>query len=401
MQKCNKKSIIICADLNLRATIAAVRALRSEDVEIIIGISGYISGFLSIPGLLGNLIKIKQFWFYNAKTEDNFVASLMGLGVELKAPAVFFPMGEKVLRWAVKNKELLKSSKILVPNHDFKLYEKISNKYSFIKICEKFRLDVPDELGELPKKFSFPYVVKARKIVWGDDQVLEAPILVKSLRVHQAIVKRKLIDVEHIVQPYIDGPSFYYCALYNAGSISLRFIQQTLVQQPGGKSVICAIPSQIPAEVYIKIDKLFQSIQWSGALMVELKFFKGKYYVIECNPRLWGPLQCAIDNGINFPLTLYKMMCAEQIDYQFTLKNTKYAYLWLWGFLDGFYYLFITRTNFQIYSAKISEIKFKDIWLRADSLFFFFSEPVNLFTQWSISFMKKFSWVAVKNLFYK
>lgn len=396
MQKCNNKSIIICADLNLRATIASIRALRYEDVDLIIGTAGYISGFLSIPGLLGNFKKIKHFWFYKAKTEDEFIASLVVLGAKLKAPTIFFPMGEKVLRWAVKNKDILKSSNILVPSHDFKLYEKISNKYSFIKICEKFKLNVPEELPQLPKEYLFPYVVKARKMVWGDDQVLEAPVLVKSLKTHQEILKRKLNSIEHIAQPYIDGPSFYYCALYSNGSIILRFVQQTLIQQPGGKSVICAIPSKIPIKVYTKIDKLFESIQWSGALMVELKLYKGIYYIIECNPRLWGPLQCAIDNGINFPLSLYKMMCSERVNYHHTLNNKKNAYLWLWGFLDGLYHLVISRTTFQIYSAKTDGVKYKDIWLRKDSLLFFFIEPINLFLQWSISLLKMFNWIAIK-----
>ena len=38
--------------------------------------------------------------------------------------------------------------------------------------------------------------------------------------------------------------------------------------------------------------------------MLEFKFFKGNYYLIEANPKFWGSLDLAIASGVNFPLIL-------------------------------------------------------------------------------------------------
>ena len=33
--------------------------------------------------------------------------------------------------------------------------------------------------------------------------------------------------------------------------------------------------------------------------MIEIKFYEGKYYMIEANPRLWGPSQLLLDSGMD------------------------------------------------------------------------------------------------------
>lgn len=388
MQKPEKISIVICADLNLRASIAVMRALRSEKVDVIIGVSNYISAFLTLPGLLGTIKLWKKIWFYTATSEQKFVESLANLGSRSSSPLLFFPMGEKVLRWVIKNKENLKDFHITVPSHRIDDYERVSNKESFLEISRNFKLDTPEELSKFPEVYSFPYVIKARKVSWGISDVLEAPVLVRNESTHQIIKKKNLRCSEHIYQNYIDGPSFYYCALFYEGNLMLKFVQQTIIQQPGGKSVVCAVPSEIPEEVRKKIDEIFKSLKWSGALMVELKYFSGKFYIIECNPRLWGPLQCSVDNGVNFPLMLYKMMSGNVIEANLSNEPIRNGFIWLWGLIDGLFYLFTSGTAYQVYPAKLRGVRFKDVWFRLDSMLFFLLEPFILLLHWVLLAIK-------------
>lgn len=385
MQKQSTNSIILCADLNLRATIATVRAFRNEDVDLIIGVSSFISALLTLPSLILYYRKIKRVWFYKSKSEDEFIVSLKCLGKSSNYPLVFFPMGEKIIRWVIKNSDTLKTFNVVVPNHGINNYEMISDKDSFLKICEKFDLDIPSEFNGTPEIYSFPYVIKSRRVMWGNDRVLEAPVLVSSKSAHQLIKNKNLNLSEHIVQEFISGPSYYYCALYSDGRPILVCVQKILIQQPGGKSVICAIPAQIPSEVSNKIDNLFESLVWSGALMVELKFANNKFHIIECNPRLWGPLQCAIDNDVNFPLFLYRIMTKKKfsVNKKVNSKNN-IGYLWLWGIFDGLYYLISSKTFYQVQFANLSEIKFRDIWFRLDSFSYFIIEPLAIVFYWFI-----------------
>lgn len=388
MQKSSKIPIVICADLNLRASIAVMRALKHEDVDLIIGVSGLFSAFLTAPSLCGRLELFKKMWIYNSKSEELFIKSLGTLGSTSPVPLLFFPMGEKVLRWVIKNRLSLRDSNVIVPNHEIKDYERVSDKYSFIELCRDFKLDVPDEFSEVPNSYRSPYVIKARKITWGKHNVLEAPALINSVSAHQYIQKKKLNSAAHIFQEYISGPSFYYCVLYSDGNRILRFVQQTIIQQPGGKSVVCAAPSSLPQLVTDSIDNIFKSINWSGVLMVELKQSGDKFYIIECNPRLWGPLQCAVDNGVNFPLMLYKLMVGKEIEQGTERLIFHRGFIWVWGLIDGIFHLFSSKTGFQFYPLKVSQFKFSDVWFRRDSLIYFFFEPFVLILQWIILYKK-------------
>ena len=68
--------------------------------------------------------------------------------------------------------------------------------------------------------------------------------------------------------------------------------------------------------------------------MFELKqdLSSGRYYAIECNPRLWGPSMLCIDNGLD----IFSPLCFLPPK---NLGNPdKIAgYLWTSGYIEGFY----------------------------------------------------------------
>jgi len=82
---------------------------------------------------------------------------------------------------------------------------------------------------------------------------------------------------------------------------------------------------------------LFRDARFFGAVMVELKEQDGQYYMIEANPRLWGPSQLMLDAGCNL-LTSY---VEEYFDPEMAKTVEQYKvgvpYFWSMGFFEALF----------------------------------------------------------------
>ena len=64
--------------------------------------------------------------------------------------------------------------------------------------------------------------------------------------------------------------------------------------------MILAKSSNIHKKNISKIfSDVFKYLKFHGLVMVEVKFFNNKFYVIEANPRFWGPSQLILDSGMD------------------------------------------------------------------------------------------------------
>lgn len=240
------------------------------------------------------------------------------------------------------------------------------NKPEFLKISLNNNLLIPREISI---DTALEYLDNKKHIVLKakDSKTLKKykkPLIIDN--------KKMLFNIDFeqnnfIIQEFIDGPSVYYSAYYKDGVKIKSFEQINLVQQPAGGSVLKAAPYEICKDVVKKTDKMFQSLNWSGVMMVEFKIFDEKYYAIECNPRYWGPNQLLIDNGVNFP----KLMIGLDADNnEKEIKNI--GYKWFNGYILGFMYKISGLGKFQRYKVKFDyKIKYKDLWKRKDTRLYF------------------------------
>lgn len=374
------KKIVIFANENERAAVSCLRTLSNYNLDIYIAFSDKSIKNLIIFGKYTN--KQKSF-YYSKDSKEDFIKSLLSIQSEIGDYFVF-NFGDKITRWLIEGKIELEENGIQMRSPNLYSYDSMLNKHSFIKCCVKYNLDIPQEISaEVYIKnnlFKEKFVIKAKNSSEGkDNKVLEVPMLIENKK---ALMKfnKKDIDLEkHFVQQYIDGPSIYYCALYEAGKKKTHFSQKNIVQQPGGKSVIKAVPYQLPIGIIEKIDNMMTELNWDGVMMIEFKESNGRFYAIECNPRFWGPLQLAIDNGINFPA--YIVEVESPIQEAVVLKT--YGYVWITGYLIGILYKLQTKTSFQLHSKEDYEnLNFKDIWFRKDTfLYFIFEFWIILFNQ--------------------
>jgi len=145
-----------------------------------------------------------------------------------------------------------------------------------------------------------------------------------------------------IVQEYVEGVARGYYALSYNGIPIMEFTHQRVVEYlPVGGASLVAKGSIEDPELYVLGRKILKELKWSGVIMVETRYSdeRGKYYVLELNPKFWGSIDLSVSLKYHFPALLlishiYGVEKAREIAEKLTVK--KGEFIWV---LDGFRYL--------------------------------------------------------------
>lgn len=372
----SERTVLLFLEANERATIACVRSLCARGVSILLlrkkHANGRISHFNYFEHSIYRKYILEGFSYDDPKNPDLFISSLQKV-VSSYPGVIIFPLGEDHIRCILKFRDMLAGYDYILPCPEYDAYVKVSNKYSFQDLISGYGLDVPKILLD-PKISDIPFVLKP-KSAKNSKKSIEFPELILSERDYNKYLVKEYENV--FVQEYIDGPSVYYCALYNQGNIIANFGQINLHQQPCGKSVIKACPFDFPDSVIQNTNLMMKDLHWTGVIMVEFKISKNRYYAIELNPRFWGPLQLCVDNGVDFPYLLY-CLCAD-IPIPKVSSLRKVGYYWLTGYLYGIAMMLFWGGRFQIYHLNGTPypITFKDIWLRKNTIIPFLKDIIH------------------------
>ena len=72
-----------------------------------------------------------------------------------------------------------------------------------------------------------------------------------------------------------------------------------MVQQENGGSMIMSGVYDKRITICEKFEDFFRRMRFCGFLMIEVRLYKNECYVIEANPRFWGPAQLFVDARYN------------------------------------------------------------------------------------------------------
>ncbi|RUR40113.1 hypothetical protein [Vreelandella populi] len=210
------------------------------------------------------------------------------------------PSTEALNRHFLDNMSFYKLYSIEIPlvNHD--LYIEISDKKSFSKLCQSNNIKIPVEHFDL-NNTSLPIVAKPIKYL-NDDGKAFKPILIYN---KNDLIKFKTNYPQNsfYYQELVIGQSYYLLYYFSRDGQVYKFSQKNVAQQTEGKSIVAALPSKIHGDpISTQYENLFCSIGFHGLVMVEIikDTKKNEYYMIEANPRFWGPSQLFVDNNTNF-----------------------------------------------------------------------------------------------------
>ncbi len=360
-----KKVVIVFSGFNLRAVIAFLRTLEENDVAYgIIAKSDKDEIFRTTYST--RVLAIRKQMALNLV---DMIASIYSLQSQLGAEEyVIAPSTEALNRFLLDNRDEFEELGCEIPLVSQDMYEQISDKLSFTKLCEKNNILTPREYENIADAKS-PFVAKP-KTYYSKGGEVQAPILIFDQDQKETFTKNRESE-DFYYQEFIDGKSYYLLYYFYEGGTVARFSQINYMQQPEGKSIIGAESSNFhETDESDKYEKLFRSIRFRGLVMCEVKCQNGKNYMIEANPRFWGPSQLFVDAGVNlFESFLYDWGLINEVSSSASAqKPTKY--FWYGGIkslgISDDEITFHAYDKVQ-YKESLSEWMSRDVYNRSDT----------------------------------
>lgn len=288
---------------------------------------------------------------------------------------LILPSTEYLNRFLLENRSLIEDSDCIIPLVNVELYKNISDKLSFSNLCQSYGFDVPMEYPGIPERL--PFVAKPRTYFSNRGKQLVPHLLVSQRDLKKFLDEEK--ETDFFFQQFVHGRSLYLLAYISRNmKYSILFSQENLLQQARGGSIILAKQSDFHLnDIAKEYVRMLHNQNFFGLIMVEFRFdeINGTYYMIEANPRLWGPIQFIIDNNVD-------LFGAFLRDYEFEISTKKIStshhsathYFWSGGIMKKSlpltYYLYSSNdfiNDFQM-------LRTKDIFFRKDTLNLFLKE---------------------------
>jgi predicted ATP-grasp superfamily ATP-dependent carboligase len=246
--------------------------------------------------------------------------------------AYIAPSTEFLNEWLLINRDKLLDNKIKAPLVGHDLYESITNKLSFGRLCA-------DNGIKIPKEYSLSEALKLNmKLVAKPKSNISS-----GLSMYPIILNRGSHDLDNFLknhdgndyfyQEYVSGDSLYLLYYFSISGTVYSLSQQNFVQEPEGKSMLYSRLSDIHEKpISSKFIRLFKKVGFKGLVMVELKYFNNLYYMIEANPRLWGPSQLFVDSGYNIFIPFLKDIFGDaKININIKVSDYNAEYSWVGG----------------------------------------------------------------------
>ena len=231
-----------------------------------------------------------------------------------------------LLRLAERKEDFEKYTKLVLPSSD--QLGILNNKASVLKLLTELGLPHPvtyfvesdETLDSIQKNAAFPLVIKA---FWGEGAagikiVADPKELVAS---YNFIVKN---FGPAMIQEFVPGTKHTAVFLLNKKSEVRRFFVHRAIREfpiTGGPT--CFLKSVKYEPIYECGLKLLNKVNFSGLASMEFIVDEkdGKPKIIDVNPRFYGPLQCAISAGADFPYAVYNMAINGDIETDLSYKD--------------------------------------------------------------------------------
>lgn len=342
------RTIVIFSGFNQRAIIAFIRTLVKNNLRFCI-----IALSENDPILLSdykkNVLTIRR----SKKLDlDEILQCVKQVKEKCHTDSLFIaPSTEALNRFLLKNRKIFEENGCEIPLVEDVLYQQISDKESFGELCISYGIKVPNTV--VFNKENIPFVVKPK--FYETTEILSSPIIVNSEEVLNSI---NFDSKNYYCQEYINGNSYYLLYYISKDKKIYRLDQENILQQPQGKSIVAAhLISQFVDDR--KFRNMFNTINFHGLVMIEIRIVNNEPYIIEANPRFWGPSQLFVDCGVNLFEYFLK-------DYDFYIGDLKTdprqtLYFWNGGMSSNVVYHNVKDFDFDEY------IKY-DIYKRPDTM---------------------------------
>lgn len=373
MLKSSNTEVVIFSGFNQRAVVAFIRTLEQKNIAYsIIAKSDEDSIFLS--QYASKVVSVRA----SVKLDLDDIKNQLGKVAAKTGKQNFFlvPSAEAFNRFLLTNRTTLEALHCIIPLVDEPLYASVSDKKSFGSLCNNHGITIPAEF-QFNASLPLPLPLVAKPVSYfGANGSISTPVLVADEAEWKNFLAAKNPS-DFYYQQFIGGKSFYLLYYFSKNGQVTKMSQENLLQQHEGKSIIAAKSSTLEHHPISGLyEKMLLSIGFFGLIMIELKEYQEKFYMIEANPRLWGPSQLFVDAGTNFfEHLLYDYQLVERVEQNNNTKN--HYYFWMGGLMDTIQQN--KKPAFHNYNAstltqQLPELINCEVWRRPDTEKIFNSE---------------------------
>ena len=321
----NTPLVIVFSGYNFRAVLAFVRTLERNHVDYAI-IARDLSDPIFLTDYASKVILVRKDRSLDQKC---FVQTMQAVRESYGSrQCLIAPSTEALNRFILRAQTYLEGHGFMIPLVPERMYSRISDKLSFGKLCRQHGILVPGEYSSI-EQAEYPFVAKPRTY-FSDDGSIHTPKLIFDEHGKHAF-SRDVDASQFYFQEFVTGRSVYLLYYFGKDGSITKLSQENLVQQPEGKSILAARTArwhQAPESALF--ENLFTDLGFFGLVMVELKIQGSVAYMIEANPRFWGPSQLFVDANVNlFEAFLYEHGAMSRVPDEVEYRDA--SYFWYGG----------------------------------------------------------------------
>lgn len=202
---------------------------------------------------------------------------------------------------------------------------RVLDKYEIIKIAASAKVAVPKtlapanliELESCAQELGFPLIIKTRRGNSGKG-VFRVNSLEETRQKYREVVDNFGLANNQlpILQEYAEGSVFGSCFLAKDGEVKACFVERYLrCKEAGFGTSVLREPCEFPL-LHDYTQRMAKALNWTGIghfdFIVDSQLSSA--YLIEMNPRFWGALNLAVQNGFDFPRGLVTMLTKGEPD---------------------------------------------------------------------------------------
>jgi len=358
--------VLVFSGYNQRAVVSFLRTLKKNKVDYCIVARDHQDPILTTAFVDRNFV-IRKKAALDIEDIDHCIQSISG-----QTGATSFliaPSTEALNRFFLDNRAFFETKSCTIPLVDRELYVLISDKYSFSRLCSSFGIRVPSEF-ETSDSLRYPFVAKPKQYLSYNSGKALNPWIIEDERSYERFL-RQCKESDFYFQEYIFGRSFYLLYYFSSNGKVFKFSQENLIQQPGGKSIVAAVSSDFHlSDESLRYESMLLEMDFTGLIMIEIKRNEEDCFMIEANPRFWGPSQLFIDANYNL-FEVFLKDC-QLISDGIPQKTSSHArYFWFGGVYQTWvageeltYY----NGNFDTLGLAIDKWHSADIYKRDDTI---------------------------------
>lgn len=257
--------------------------------------------------------------------------------IKQKIPAkeyIIAPSTEALNRFILKHHQKFNEIKCIIPLVNKNLYELISDKHKFNKLCLENGIEVPNNYKSFDLA-EIPFVAKPYNYFSSDGNTY-SPYLILNEKDKIHFKQSYNID-DFFYQKFVTGKSLYLLYYFHRNGKVYKYSQENIVQQPNGKSIVAAISSNFHfSDESLKYEHLLKKMNYHGFIMIEVKQDGISNYMIEANPRFWGPSQLFVDAKMNFFECYIHDYGDLKVNPEFIDDNKPIKYFWFGGLIESY-----------------------------------------------------------------